>query len=271
MKLFILRYRDGTVITSLRAPRVITPAEIQEGTISPFDIPKWLNIPEMTGLPGYPSIQVICWWASYFYNLYRITYGIVGTPLYSIVNMGIGHLAANYHWAWTAKALLATVVPAFVMLGIAYMFDASYERSRYYEEQERLTANAGNFHYIMTYKEKMWWADIWAMHPDRRGYYVRGNEISGIRVWEKRNTRTFGYDCDWWELENTVTQLKSAWLDHKRCVWQTFFAEHVGLLHEVSGGLYMLRSTYQNKYLETMPHYFTKPVEELYKEWFPLI
>lgn len=269
MKLYILRVRDGTVIESFRIPMAITPAEIQEGTISPINIPKWLEIPEMVGLPGYPNIQVICWWATYFYNLYRITYGIVGTPLHSIVNMGIAHLAANYHWAWTAKWLISVIVPVAVVAGILYLWNPAFETRKYWEEQDQRTANAGNFHYIMTYKEKMWWADLWAMDPARRGYYHRCSEISGVRMWEKRNTRTFGYDVDWWELGKTVTQRTSAWLQYRRYVWDTFFVEYLGVMNKISPGLYALQPQYKNKYLETMPHLYKKPTPELCKEPFP--
>lgn len=260
MKLFMLHERTGYYTQTLYKPKLPT-AEQEEEIKKEIEIEKaGIHFPPETGTKWGPSHNLVAMWAGY---LMRIAI--------TVLNL---HDAKMYAWvnAWLQRWATKFVIGAKLGAAFYYVSMIAFAAILLYIVNPSTLEDGGISHYpdqyVGVYQGKMWFFDLQAISGGGEGLYFNCGLIPGQIFQHTRNIRWIGKTLDEFSFHGTWTYLWHDTLQWRYYVWNTAFAEYIGVMSHIVGSAYMLRKPVTDPYLAEAPRPWLKPVyQHCYKHF----
>ncbi|MBA7479877.1 hypothetical protein ES707_15318 [subsurface metagenome] len=259
MKLYVLRHRSGSLVSSLTKPWGPSEAEKAEVQEEIAAIPGWLEIPYGVGQSGYPTLKQFMEMAFYYHMLHVFTWGVVHSQAVMMTNAALAKWVALSHAAALAGTVFLAVVVLAVVLAIMWYLTPS--------AAGLVSGPVFPPRYIIAYRERLWWADFIGKDSEGRPYYVLCSPTGAVRMTERQNVWFGGQLLDFWTLGGSWVQRKHEFLNYKEWRWDEVFVDFVGYCYMSAEFVWCLKEPYIDKYAGAAPPGYVVPVPWRCKDW----
>lgn len=117
--------------------------------------------------------------------------------------------------------------------------------------------------YLMTYEDRVWYADLALVDEEQRGVYHQCRQCHLMKLIEYRNSLFPRGPADMWELNHTWVEIKSRLLLHQEWRWNVAWVQFIGVCHSVFPGVYRLNERHTDPWVQDIQAPWRKDVADL--------